>query len=199
MRLRWTSGIASGISLALLIGGVAASAGAETYSWRTEDGVYAYTDDPDHVPARYRDQVRVVKLRNLASYERYTPTDPMAASYYEHRLADRLAYLRGVNAPPETAAAESVAAGSPAGPTISFATGGANDPRLEVPVDPSGRLPIVVDPILAKRTGDFRTRRATIVKQGDKVIAVLKGSPHVFNPALDIEDEDDLELGHYEP
>ena len=29
------------------------------YSWRTEDGGYAFTDDPKGIPARYRDQAQV--------------------------------------------------------------------------------------------------------------------------------------------
>lgn len=197
----WTrSRFETGLLLTLLIGGLATPALAETYGWRTEDGVYAYTDDPQHIPARYADQARLVPLRSLRSYERYTPQDPVASNHYANRLADRLAYLRGLNAapPPAVAARAGAPAAAPQG-SISFSTGGANDPRIEVPVGQSGDLPIVVDPILAKRKGDFRTRRVTLVKQGDRVIAVLKGSPHVFNPALDIEDEDDLEQGEYQP
>lgn len=203
MRRCWTwSRISTGLSLTLLIGGLAVPVLAETYSWRTEDGVYAYTDDPQHIPARYVEQARLVPLRSLQSYERFTPQDPVAANHYANRLSDRLQYLRGVNSTPPSASAVQTAAGAPPQGTISFSTGGANDPRIELPVgDAAGTadLPIVVDPILAKRKGDFRTRRVTLVKQGDEIIAVLKGSPHVFNPALDIEDEDDLEQGEYQP
>jgi hypothetical protein len=200
MRRCWTwSRIPTGLSLTLLIGGLAVPALAETYSWRTEDGVYAYTDDPQHIPARYVEQARLVPLRSLQSYERFTPQDPVATNHYANRLSDRLQYLRGINSAAQPAAAVPTAAGAPAQSTISFSTGGANDPRIELPVGQTGDTPIVVDPILAKRKGDFRTRRVTLVKQGDQIIAVLKGSPHVFNPALDIEDEDDLERGEYQP
>jgi hypothetical protein len=198
MRRCWTwSQISRGLGLGLLIGGLATPALAETYSWRTEDGVFAYTDDPQHIPPRYVEQAKLVPLRSLSSYERYTPQDPVASNHYANRLADRLAYLRALNATPPPAVAARAGVPASGQSAISFSTGGPNDPRLELPVGQSGAAPIVVEPILAKSTGDFRTRRVTLVKRGDEIIAVLKGSPHHFNPALDIADEEDLERGEY--
>ena len=49
----------------------------------------------------------------------------------------------------------------------------------------------------AKRTGDFRTRRVTVIRQGDKTVAVVKGSPVHQNPSTDIYDEDALEKGEF--
>jgi hypothetical protein len=194
----WTrSRFETGLLLTLLIGGLATPALAETYSWRTEDGVYAYTDDPQHIPARYVEQARLVPLRSLRSYERFTPQDPVASNHYANRLSDRLAYLRVLNAAPEVPVAARAGARAAGQGAISFSTGGPNDPRLELPVGDGGAAPIVVDPVLAKSTGDFRTRRVTLVKRGDEIIAVLKGSPHHFNPATDILDEEDLERGEY--
>jgi len=38
-----------------------------------------------------------------------------------------------------------------------------------------------------------RTRRATIVKQGDKILAIMKGRSHHVDVTSDIYDEDALE------
>ena len=43
-----------------------ASAAADTvYSWRTEDGAYAFTDDLQAIPARYRSQVKTRQMTGL--------------------------------------------------------------------------------------------------------------------------------------
>ena len=39
----------------------------------------------------------------------------------------------------------------------------------------------------------MRTRRATIVKQGDKILAIMKGRSHHVDVTSDIYDEDALE------
>ena len=198
MRHSWTwSRISTGLLFAVVVGGLSAPAQAETYTWRTEDGVYAYTDDPKHIPERYIGQARLVKLRSLQSYERFTAQDTVATNHYSSQLTKRLEYLRALNAAPRYAAPAQATASAPAQSAISFSTGGPNDPRLELPIGQSDAAPIVVEPILAKQTGDFRTRRVTLVKQGGKIIAVLKGNPHHYNPSTDIFDEDALEQGDF--
>jgi hypothetical protein len=198
MRRSWTwMRIPTGLGLALALGSFAVPSSAETYSWRTEDGVYAYTDDPKHIPQRYADQVQIVRLNSLKSYERFTAQDSAAASHYANRLSERLDHLRAVNAaPPQYAVpAGGIAAAGPTPGTISVATGGENDPRLELPMGQAGDGPLIVEPVTAKRQGDVRTRRITLVKQGDKIVAVLKGSPHIYNPSTDFLDEDALDEG----
>ena len=51
----------------------------------------------------------------------------------------------------------------------------------------------MVEPGLSKRSGDFRTRRITVVRQGERTLAIIKGAPHNFDPVSDILDEDELE------
>lgn len=178
------------LALGLLI--AAPVAQAEMYTWRTEDGGHAYTDDPDQVPARYRGQARVVGAKKLEDYERFTRQDPAAGKRYADRLAERLAHLREVNAPQARATAPATAPVPQR--TLSLATGDDDAPRIDVPVG-HGEGPIVVEPVNAKRTGDFRTRRVTVIRQGDQTLAVIKGNPHHFNPLDDIHDEEELEAG----
>ncbi len=183
--------LAIGIALGLVL--AAPAAFAEMYSWRTEDGGYAFTDDRDHVPARYAGQVTVLPSRKLADYERFTPQDDAARSQQASRLAERLSYLRSLNAPaPYLAATPATSAATQQ--TISLSTGNPHAPEIQVPVG-QGSGPIVVEPVLAKRSGDVRTRRVTVIRQGDQTIAVIKGKSHETNPISDIHDEEELENG----
>ncbi len=183
--------LAIGIVLGLVLGAPAAF--AEMYSWRTEDGGYAFTDDRDHVPARYAGQVTVLPSRKLADYERFTPQDDAARSQQADRLAERLSYLRSINVPaPYVAVPAATSAAMQR--TISLSTGDPRAPEIQVPVG-LGSGPIIVEPVLAKRSGDVRTRRVTVIRQDGQTIAVIKGNPHQFNPANDIHDEEALEDG----
>ncbi len=166
------------------------------YSYTTEDGVFAYTDDAKAVPKRYARQVREIAPKRLSSYERFTVQDGTAADRYAERLAARLDHLRQANAQSPT---HGVARGGSTGfpPMISVSTGtGANSPRVHFPTGGSaGAEPLVLEPILTKRSGDVRTRRTTLVRQGDRIVAVLMGPRHVRNPSTDIHDEDALVSG----
>ena len=68
---------------------------------------------------------------------------------------------------------------------------GAPPPSIEVTANASDE-PIVVEPILTKEDGRVRTRRATIVKQGDKTVAIMMGRSHHVDVNSDIHDEDEL-------
>jgi len=186
----WKSGgghLGRALCGALLVLGVAPMVRAEIYAWRTEDGSYAYTDDRDQIPARYRDQAKVLPRAPLSGYERFTRQDPVAASHYADRLERRLQSLRAANA----AVAPAPAPAPPSGLTsVRVSTSG----EIDLPLTP-GEAPVVVDPGLAKRDGDFRTRRVTVVKQGDRTLAVIKSNQHNFDPVESIQDEDALDAG----
>jgi hypothetical protein len=189
-RIRFSLTLALGLSL------VAPSLSAEMYSWHTEDGGMAYTDDRDQIPARYADQAKRVRTGSLEQYERFTASDDAAQETYATRLGQRLAHLRAMNAAaPRVHPGAPSAAPSP-GRTISIATGNARVPEIQVPVSESSG-PIIVEPVNAKQAGDFRTRRVTVIRQGGKTVAVVKGSPVHHNPSTDIYDEEDLEKGNF--
>ena len=166
------------------------AASADIFAWRTEDGVFSYTDDRESIPARYADDVVAVPDSRLEAYPRLTVEDTNAAREVSTRLERRLEYLRQLNtatAPPRRASR--AARGN--GTTISVETGNAQAPTLDIATG-DGDGPIVVEPILTKESGNVRTRRTTVVKQGDRTIAVLKGPSHQFNVNDDIYDEDRL-------
>ena len=176
---------------------VAAPIAADIIAYRTDDGVFAYTDDHDKVPARYAADAVTVRDTQLRTYPRLTVEDP-ASREVASRLEKRLDYLRQVNAasaPEREVAANSAAHNAvitiPTGPTLGKDGQGIPAPSIEVTA--SGGAPMVVEPILTKEGDRVRTRRATIVKQGDKILAIMKGRSHHVDVTSDIYDEDALE------
>jgi hypothetical protein len=194
IRVRVLWAVLGGVALTL----PAVTAGGELYAWRTDDGVYAYTDDPKAVPARYADEVEVVRNAGLSGYERFTRQDGAAANRYADRMAKRLDYLRQVNASSAPAPRGYAPARAPASTTISVATGNEQAPRLDITTPTGvGQAPLVLESVASKPDGAIRTRRTTLVRQGGETIAVLKGRKRETNPSTDFLDEDDLEQGRY--
>ncbi|MDH3521778.1 MAG: hypothetical protein OEM49_15115 [Myxococcales bacterium] len=187
MQKRWTSTRnqkARALPLAALLTGLLAApgVGAEIYAWRTEDGGYAYTDDADQVPPRYAAEAQVRGEASLNDYERYTATDPAASSRYADRMAARLRYLRALNSAPVAAPAAQRSRGVR---SIAVATGNPQAPTVNIESEHSG-APIVVDPVYTIDPGSAVTRRTTLVRQGDRTIAVLKGRSHETDLGSDV-------------
>lgn len=171
--------------------GVVAPAAADVYAWKTDDGVFAYTDDPKNIPGRYADEAVTVRDTRLEAYPRLTREDSQATRAVAARMEKRLEYLRRVNAIDARSAAPRVHGGGEERATVTVATGSAQAPTMDIAVDEASG-PVVVEPILTKRDGKVRTRRSTIVTQGDRTLALIKGPRHHINPNEDIYDEDDL-------
>jgi hypothetical protein len=168
---------------------------ADVIAYRTEDGVFAYTDDAKKVPTRYAADAVTVRDSALQTYPRLTLEDTTAARAVTSRLEKRLDYLRQLNAASDAERAVAANASPQSSTVISIPTGptgnGASSPSIEVAANSSSE-PLVVEPILTKESNRVRTRRATIVKQGDKILAIMKGPQHHFDVTSDIHDEDSL-------
>jgi len=190
---------------------VGAPIAADIIAYRTEDGVFAYTDDKDKVPARYAPDAVTVRDSELHSYPRLTIEDTAAAREVSARLEKRLDYLRQANA--ASAAERDVAAANASAPQSTvisiptrMATGvgkaksakgsssSAASPSIEVAANPA-EGPIVVEPVLSKQGNRATTRTTTLVKQGDHVLAILKSRSHHTDVNSDIYDEEALEEG----
>ncbi len=168
---------------------------ADVFGWRTEDGVFAYTDDRDKIPARYADEAVVVRDTGLRSYPRLTREDSETTRVVAERLQKRLDYLRQVNAPTVVEAPAAAAAPAAAGrTTVTVATGDPRVPTLDVHTDDSAG-PVIVEPLLTRYSDQARTRRTTVVKQGDRTLALVKGRSHHYDVNEDIHDEAALEQG----
>ena len=185
-RMRWQSMAGLALTGAL----IAPAATADVYGWRTEDGSYAYTDNRDNIPSRYVADAVAVRDTRLDDYDRLTVQDSGAQDAVAARLERRLEHLRRVNASANPAPDAVATAGSGA-TRIQLSTGNAQAPTLDIATD-AGGPPVVVEPVIAKKSGDSRTRRVTLVKQGDRTLAVVLGRSHHVNPNDDIHDEEDL-------
>ncbi len=191
MRILKIDAVRKGALLLAVLMATPVAASADIFAWRTEDGVYSYTDDRESIPARYAKDAVAVRDSRLQAYPRLTVEDTAATREVSTRLERRLEYLRQLNTQTAPARKSTRSATASGRTTLSVATGNAQAPTLDIETDES-QGPIVVEPILTKESGKVRTRRATIVKQGDRTLAVVKGRSHVVNVNDDIYDEDRL-------
>jgi hypothetical protein len=186
----WTALVGTG---ALLVGGLAAA--EEIYTWRTQDGGYAFTDDEKAIPPRYRDHVEVRRVDGLQGYPRFTPKDDQATQRYEERLAARLEYLRALNrgakAPASGAPAHAAApATAPAGEQITLRTGRRDAAGIDITTSTDGE-PIVVEMILMRPKGKSVSQNVQVTRRGNKPIAIVKPRAREWN-VTDIIDEEEL-------
>lgn len=198
---------------------VPASAGT-LYRWTTESGSLAFADDPRRIPERYRASAEEIQTDGLTGYDRLTPTDAAAQERHAERLADRLEGLReqsGVNdeqpgvivleEPPGEHPLEGIALQSVRetvgrrrvatafGPrwrrTTRLQTVDQPVPVLGVTPDPDSDEPVIVERVRARGRDSLVTRHVTVVRQGDRVLSVIK--PRSRHASSDFPIEEDLE------
>jgi hypothetical protein len=138
------------------------------YKWTAEDGSVAFTDDAKRVPERYRSQVKTIRTGGLDTYARFTPSDSAKQSEQQRRLQERLERLRALNQPAAT-----VAAPAPGGqPEIMIRAN--QRTALTIPNDATDGEPVVVEEMRVRNPDSLATRHVTVVRQGDRVLSVLK-------------------------
>ncbi len=166
---------------AVLIVGLAGPAFAgNVYSWVTEDGTYAFTDDSKRIPAKHRNEATRRSMGKLSRYERFTEVDSQKSKEsYEDRILARRDALR--TAPEGAVAGAVVAAGTSMDYTVAVTGGttrsGRNGVSLRVPMDAADDSdePTVIESRRMKPSDSLATRHWTIVKKGDRVVSVIKG------------------------
>lgn len=176
---------------AILFAGVAGPAFAgNVYSWVTEDGTYAFTDDPKRIPAKHRDGAETRPMGDLKRYDRYT-VDRTGKSYTD-RLRQRQTDLRdraaleapAVSAGPATGAGSRINLAIPT--TGGGSPGGHRGAQMQIGTgslaDPASDEPITVESVRMQPTEGQASRHWTIVKQGDRVLTVIKGENRDRSP-----------------
>ncbi len=163
-KLMMQCGMTGLLALAL----VAPAAAGNLYKWTGPDGTVSYTDDLKRVPQQHREGMVQVKTKGLASYERYTPEIEPGKNEQRQRLQARLDRLRAFNAEPRG----TVQLGVPHSQTVVRM----ND-RLSLAV-PNDQLassePVVLEELRVRNPDSITTRHITVVKQGDRVISVIR-------------------------
>ncbi len=161
-------GAALGVALAV-------PAGAGTiYHWRTDEGGYAFADDLKRVPARYRDRVETRETASIQDYARFTPVDGAIEAAETARLEAEVARLRARNAELEARAAAPLARGAGEVEIRATASG---EPLLRLGGTDAGAEPVVIER-KRLRTKGLTTRTTTVVRQGDRVLAVIQPFPN---------------------
>ena len=175
-------------AIALCLAAAAPAVAKTVYSWVTESGAQAYTDDAKRIPAAYRKTAVKRDFGPLSKYDRYTPV----VSDRE-RLAKRLEELRDdeptYGMPPYL--------GGPHEKMLNLRMGGRYGGRggLVLPLQGDSDEPITVENLRTKPRDGMATRHVTVVRQGDKVIGLIKNErthspgPDGFVPE-DVSEED---------
>lgn len=157
----------------ILLASLAMPAGAGTlYKWTADDGSVAYSDDLERIPERYRDRAETLETGGLDGYERFTPADSAAQGEQRRLLEARLERLRAQNRPAPTVAAP--APGGPGGPASETIVQVNDSTALRIPATASDEEPIVVEEVRVLRKGSNITVHDTVVRQGDKVLVVVR-------------------------
>ena len=147
---------------------------SEFYSWRTDDGGYAYTDDVKAIPPRYRDRAQSQRTQGIESYERLTTPPPGTMAAYSHRLSNRLEHLRELNRDLDRANARPEYRSQVQ--SLQIGTGALN---VGIPVNDDSDEPVVIEKIRYRHRDEMATRHNIVVKKGDRVLTVIKGDPLV--------------------
>jgi hypothetical protein len=175
-----------------------ASAGT-VYSWQTDDGTYAYTDDRKRIPSRYRATAKSRSMGQLSSYKRFTESTLPSSDDYGKRLYARLGHLRDGGAIAMRAPGRG---GASTGATFLVRTSGNRDgttTQVGVPIDGPGSGPIFVDNMRVRADsvlgphGSIATRHITVTRQGGRVISVSR--PERNQRGLDFSYETDAIKG----
>ena len=170
----------------LLVVGLAGPAFAgNVYSWVTEDGTYAFTDDSKRIPAMHRNDAKKRPMGKLTRYERLTPVSSAKLNAYEDRILARRDSLREmtVAAPQGAAVGAVVSQGTAANYTVAVTGGttrsGRNGVSLKVPLGGSASAdsddPTIIESKRMKPSDSLATRHWTFIKKGDRVVSVIKG------------------------
>lgn len=163
------------------------------YSWVTEDGTYAFTDDPKRIPAMHKDDAQARPMGDLKRYGRYT-VDRTGKNYTD-RLRQRQADLREQAAvqAPMVSAAPATGSGAGLNYAVPFIGGGSpgghRGAQMQMGLGAlggnggaNGAEPFSIESIRMQPTTGQATRHVTVIKQGDRIVGVVKGENRDRSP-----------------
>jgi hypothetical protein len=173
-------------ALALVGFGLPASA-ESLFRWTAEDGSVAYTDDAKRIPERYRSAARSIETGGLSGYKRYSPTKSAGQAEYREQLLARIERLRELNQALDREAYYQEAAAvqaAQAGPAAQVRVG--RDLQLSVPSNVAAEGPVVVEDVRVRADGSVVTHHDTVVRQGDRILMVVRGDRESYGPGFGI-------------
>jgi len=170
---------------AFLVVGLAGPAFAgNVYSWVTEDGTYAFTDDSKRIPAKHKAEARKRPMGKLTRYERFTEVTSDTKEPYAERIRERRSALRNMAS---TAPVGAVVGGmSSQGPGVVYSVpvsgggngrGGGRGASIQVPVGDQASAGLgltTIESIRVKPRRNMATRHWTVVKTDGRIVTVIK-------------------------
>lgn len=157
------------------------------YSWVTEDGTYAFTDDSKRIPAKHRAEARKRTMGKLTRYERFTEVSSESKAPYAERIRARRLELREMAASALQGAAVGAVQSQSSGLVYTIPGGGGNGRRggsrgvsmlFSVGDQASADSELTtIESIRVKPSHSLASRHWTIVKRGDRIVTVIKGEP----------------------
>ena len=149
------------------------------YSWVTEDGTYAFTDDSKRIPAKHQAEVRKRPMGKLTRYERFTEVTSDSKAPYAERIRERRAELREMAA---TAPTGAVIGGmsQESGLVYSIPASGGRGGRgssFQVPVGGQASADpglTTIEDIRVKPRRNMATRHWTVIKKDGRIVTVIK-------------------------
>jgi hypothetical protein len=204
---RWGRAAVAGLVAGTFTLGAAVAHAGTLYRWKTENGTIAFADDARRIPARYRDQAQEIPTADLSTYSRFTPIDSDAQTANAEQLAKRLDTLRAAAAAEPADGTLVVDGGAVAtGPVVSkmalqsvqervgrrqvqtpLGSGWQRTTQLQTVNNPVPVLgldansesthPVVVENLRVKPSDSIVTQHVTVVRQGDRVLSVIRPYP----------------------
>jgi hypothetical protein len=174
------------LSLLLSAAFAAPAAAGSVWRWTADDGSVAFADDAKKIPSQYRERAKVVRTGDLGGYARYTPAETRAASRERQlQLEERLLRLRDLNDERATAAAPASVGATQTVLQL--------DNRTSIAI-PNDRLgddePVVVEQRRVRDRNNISTTHVTVVRQGDRILSVVR--PESAHDRADWGDEREL-------
>ena len=169
----------------LVVGLTGPAFAGNVYSWVTENGTYAFTDDSKRIPAKHRADVKKRPMGKLTRYERFTEVSSESNQPHADRIRERRLALRNVTTAAPMGAV--VGAVQPQTSGIMYAVpasgnsggrGGGAGASIVVPVGNQASAdsgPTTIQSVRVKPRRNMATRHFTVVKNGDRIVTVIKG------------------------
>jgi hypothetical protein len=166
----------------LVIAGLAGPAFAgNVWSWRTEDGSFAFTDDSKRIPAKHRAEAKRKSMGKLTRYERFTKLSADVDQPYADRIHERRSELRERTAAVPMGAVAVAPRSDETGLAFSVSGSGGrygDGTRVLLPLagnqTASDDEPTTIESVRVKPRHSMATRHFTVVKKGDRVVSVIK-------------------------
>ena len=169
----------------LVVGLTGPAFAGNVYSWVTEDGTYAFTDDSKRIPAKHRADVKKRPMGKLTRYERFTEVSSESNQLYADRIRERRLALRNVTTAAPMGAVVGAVQPQSSGILYSIPMTGSSGRRgggagasIVVPVGKQASAesePTTIQSVRVKPRRNMATRHFTVVKQGDRIVTVIKG------------------------